>query len=120
MLRFVIQEHVRAEQVHWDLMLEKAGSLVTFQTPQPPQKWCQEPFTGTKICNHRLKYLTYEGPLSGGRGSVQIAAAGWYEPMQITEDYWRVSLQSDKISGKLELKLLQDDRWQLTFHGEYP
>ena len=55
----------------------------------------------------------YEGPLSGGRGTVQIVAAGRYEPLEITENCWRVILSSDNINGRLELKLLQDDQWQL-------
>ena len=118
MPRFVIQQHYCEQQVHWDLMLEHEETLATWQVPAPPSDWPLIKLICRHIFNHRLIYLTYQGPLSDNRGEVQIEAAGTYESIEITENCWRVALNGDKIKGQLELQHLQQDQWQLHFTEE--
>ena len=117
-MRFVVQEHRKNQDVHWDLMLEEGEHLATWQTPAPPEQWGDIPLTCQKIFDHRLKYLAYEGSLSDNRGEVRIVAAGTYQPMQITDAQWHVRLESDSISGNLGLHKIREDQWQLTFQGD--
>ncbi len=120
MPRFVIQRHSRNKrgQVHWDLMLEKGDSLATWQVEQQPGDWGNESIPCQKIFEHRLKYLTYEGPIRPDRGEVLIVGAGQYQVWEIREDYWKVSLAGDAISGFLELERVKEDQWMLTFQGK--
>lgn len=37
------------------------------------------------LAPHRTAYLTFEGPLDGGRGSVRRVAAGWWRPAEDVE-----------------------------------
>lgn len=71
--RFVVQRHtVSADDEHYDLMLEDGEVLVTFQLSAPPAPGV----TGRRAFDHRPRYLTYEGEISGGRGRVAIWDAG--------------------------------------------
>jgi len=117
MPRFVIQEHHQAEQVHWDLMLEKGRCLATWQVAQPPENWSANSLPCQKIFDHRRRYLTYEGPLSRDRGYVKIIARGSYSPLEIDEKYWRITLAGDTISGIVELRQV-DQQWFLQFKEE--
>ena len=65
--RFVILEH-DWDGVHYDLMFEADGRLRTWKIPAPP---CAEPQPAVLIFDHRIDYLAYEGPVSGGRGTVK-------------------------------------------------
>ena len=118
MARFVISEHVMGKQRHWDLMLEAEGVLATWQVPEAPGLWAQSRLECRKLPDHRLKYLDYEGPISGSRGTVRIAASGEYDRQQVTEDCWRVSLRSEAISGTLLLHRQVGDCWRLGFESE--
>jgi hypothetical protein len=47
-----------------------------------------------------------------------IVGAGQYEVLDVREDYWKVSLAGDAISGFLELERVKEDQWMLTFQGK--
>src|SRR5262245_46204743 len=66
MPRFVILEHDHPER-HWDLMMEDDGALRTWRLSGPPG---EGPVAAEPSFDHRLVYLDYEGPVSGGRGRV--------------------------------------------------
>jgi hypothetical protein len=68
MPRFVILEHDHPE-LHWDLMLEDGATLRTWRLARPPEPGVM--VSAMRIGDHRLAYLDYEGPVSGGRGTVQ-------------------------------------------------
>jgi hypothetical protein len=54
--------------LHWDFMFEQQGSLRTWRLAQPPQDGAE--IEAQSLADHRLDYLDYEGPVSGGRGCV--------------------------------------------------
>src|SRR5690242_15495503 len=72
--RFVILEHDYPER-HWDLMFEAGPVLKTWRLAGCPRPGgvaveAEESF------DHRPIYLDYEGPVSGGRGTVTRRDAG--------------------------------------------
>jgi bifunctional non-homologous end joining protein LigD len=77
--KFVVQRHERQnEPTHWDLMLEAGDFLETYRIGKPPEQWGSEPIEAVRIFDHPLKFLTYEGSVNKGKGSVKIADSGTY------------------------------------------
>jgi hypothetical protein len=75
MPRFVILSHDHPSP-HWDFMLEQGEALRTWrlaEVPRPGRTLPAEP-----LPDHRKAYLDYEGPVSGGRGTVAQVDAGKY------------------------------------------
>ncbi len=68
MPRFVILCHENHRGAHFDFMLESGDVLKTWALPQPPASGVE--IECEALADHRLAYLDYEGPVSGGRGSV--------------------------------------------------
>lgn len=79
MTRFVILHHCLPpggeRQSHWDLMIECDGELLTWALDEYPtlNSW----IGANELANHRIDYLEYEGPVSGGRGEVRRVESGW-------------------------------------------
>jgi hypothetical protein len=76
MPRFAILDHDWPTR-HWDLLLEDGDVLLSWRL-------LAEPGVGQSIpaernVDHRKRYLDYEGPVSGGRGSVTRWDAGTFE-----------------------------------------
>ena len=75
MPRYVILTHDHPTP-HWDFMLEAGDVLKTWRLAAPPRP-------GTAVAaepsfDHRPAYLDYEGPISGGRGTVTRWDTGTY------------------------------------------
>lgn len=126
MFDFVIQEHSRDGDTHWDLMLRCGEKLLTWQIGVSPDKWGAEPMECAKIFDHRLIYLTYEGPISNGRGAVKIADHGQYIDPQgnllscLPFDKLNIILNGNLLCGDLSLARVTDDNWTLSFLSRYP
>jgi hypothetical protein len=116
MPKFVIQHHTRDNHSHWDLMFERENHLATWQVSVGPAEWPDNPQNAVKIQNHRLDYLSYQGPISNNRGRVEIADQGGFDAGEISEIRWVVRLAGKILNGDLELQHIGDDRWLLTFH----
>ena len=98
--RFVIQKHSKAGEVHWDLMLEAGRILETYRLDLPPEKLVQKTATAVKIFDHPLKFLTYEGSISNGKGSVEIAEAGTYQLLSGSKNRRELQLDGKFLKGK--------------------
>jgi len=112
--RFVILEHDHPF-LHWDLMLESAGVLRTWrllELPEPGQAMRAEP-----LGEHRILYLTYEGPISGNRGTVKRWDAGDYLPIDETGDRITLELNGARLSGTAEMRREGDDAWTFGIHN---
>lgn len=71
--RFVVLLHDHPV-IHWDFLLEDGETLRTWRLPNDP---CQRGvMPAEEIAPHRRLYLDYEGPVSGGRGTVRRVGAG--------------------------------------------
>lgn len=84
MNRFVIHKHTQDSEVHWDLMIEwgdsprgeAEGKLKTWRLENPPEKLATEKTKATPIFDHDKKFLTYQGTVNNGKGTVEIVDEG--------------------------------------------
>lgn len=106
MPRFVILEHDHPS-LHWDLMLETGAVLWTWRLAAPPRQ-AGERIAAERIGDHRKAYLEYEGPVSGGRGTVRRWDAGEWETAEgspgETAGGWAVRLCGERFRGTLTLE----------------
>jgi hypothetical protein len=114
MPRFVLLEHDHP-CLHWDLMLESGEVLRTWRLTAPPRPG--EVVNAVRVFDHRLLYLDYEGPISGGRGHVVRWTSGTYDGVVQAEDRLTVYLKSDRLRGELRLEKVENDNWQGEFRA---
>lgn len=89
MPRYVVLTHDHPF-LHWDLMLEQDGRLRTWRLLGEPQAGAV--VAAESLPDHRIDYLDYEGPVSGGRGSVRRLEAGEYAVVHEAEGELSVRL----------------------------
>ena len=111
--QFVVQEHSRDGNVHWDLMLESGNILRTWRLDTPPGNIGDEPVTATKIFDHDLKFLTYEGPVNKGLGSVHIVDKGTLEILEENEKIIRLQFKGKILSDNFMLERTESEQWKL-------
>ncbi len=95
----------RSAVSHLDLMIEAEGD-------RAGRLWCWSwedwPATGVSLSVvtkplHRAEYLSYEGEVSGGRGSVHRLAEGAVRWGDRSRSMWCCQLEFDQLAAKLEL-----------------
>jgi hypothetical protein len=104
--------------VHWDFMLEMDDTLATWALPRPPD--ATNPMIVEALPDHRLAYLDYEGPISGGRGSVTRWDWGTYL-IQLRDDAELVvKLKGQTLAGRVTLarQSREPGRWRFTFTSD--
>jgi len=111
--RFVIQKHKRGEDVHWDLMLEVGEVLQTYRLELPPAKLLEQTSSAVKIFDHPLKFLSYEGSVNSGKGSVEIAESGTYRMLNENEHHLELQLDGKILKGKFSIIHIENDKWEL-------
>jgi hypothetical protein len=112
MPRFVILEHDHPI-LHWDLMLESGSVLRTWRLTAPPA--AGELCAAEPLGDHRLAYLDYEGPVSGGRGSVKRWDSGSYE-CTAHEGEMILEMQGGRVQGRACLRP-EGAAWLFQFDG---
>jgi len=112
---YVVLKHDSPDGVHFDFMLQVGEVLRTWALPQPPIAGAE--MVGRALPDHRLKYLEYEGPISGNRGSVVRRDGGDYRLLQEGKSEMTVELSGEKFTGRALLRRLSEesDQWQFTF-----
>lgn len=108
MPRFVILEHDHP-QLHWDLMLEAGSVLRTWRLAAPLRPGAA--IAAVAAADHRLLYLDYEGPISGGRGRVVRWEHGAFTGQVQGEPPFVVQLQGERLCGVLSLEHVAGDAW---------
>lgn len=111
MPRYVILEHDHPH-LHWDLMLESGAVLRTWRLAAPPRAGTT--VAAERIGDHRKAYLDYEGPVSGGRGSVKRLDAGSFAWQEDKADRVVVTL-GGRLRGRAELARQPSGEWSLAF-----
>jgi hypothetical protein len=108
--RFVVLEH-HWNGVHWDLMVEVGpdGPLRTWAIDAEPVPGRDLP--ARALADHRRDYLTYEGPVSGGRGEVRRWDEGTCAVEVWQANLVRLVLRGAHLIGPVEL-------WGSTAGGE--
>lgn len=102
LVQFVVLRHCRkGSQTHYDLMIELDGSqgeLATYSLPIPPEQLIT---TGKSVCkrifDHDRKFLTYEGKVNGGQGSVEKVDQGG--ALIITKTPLKCEFKGNILSG---------------------
>lgn len=105
--RFVVLRH-DWEGVHWDFMLEAGQALRTWSLPAPPSPGVEQ--EARALPDHRLAYLTYEGPVSGDRGVVTRVAEGTFQAMTWEPLHVQVRLAGAQLVGEVDLRGSDSDR----------
>jgi hypothetical protein len=111
--KYVIQQHTRGGETHWDLMLEHGDILKTWRLAAAPQQIGSEPIPAEKIVDHDVKFLTYQGPVNNGQGSVRIVDEGTIETLDETKETIRLHLLGKILSGEFVLEHIKQNQWRL-------
>ena len=102
---YVILAHSGPGALHYDLMLAAGSSLATWQLPHPPRDLAIGlDVPAPRLPDHRRAYLTYEGPISEGRGHVRRVEAGSYDRIVSAPGRWLVRLAGPDGSDLLDLR----------------
>jgi hypothetical protein len=116
MPRFVLLLHARPDgSSHYDLLLERGDALAAWRLPAPPAELSPEDAAVERLPDHRTAYLTYEGEVSGGRGTVRRMDAGTCEVEAWGDDRVAVRLAGAHARGLLELAAQPDGAWRARF-----
>ena len=111
---FVIQRHTHCDNpVHWDLMLELENTLETYRLEIPPDKLSFQQSLAVKIADHQLKFLTYEGPVNKGSGSVEIAERGKYRITQSDSCESIIEFDGIDLKGVFRLQHIEAQNWRI-------
>jgi hypothetical protein len=114
MPRYVILRHETSQGVHLDFMLEANGVLKTWSLAEPPRPGVE--IECKALPDHRLAYLDYEGPISGGRGTVARWDRGTYVIRRQSDVEWAVELASERFVCEAIVRrdLNEPNRWRLS------
>ncbi|MHC4644865.1 MAG: DNA polymerase ligase N-terminal domain-containing protein [Planctomycetota bacterium] len=110
--KFVLQKHTNADGVHWDLMLQVGRVLETYRLELPPEEVLHHTSPAIKIFDHPLKFLTYEGTLSEGKGFVEIADSGNYQLLSEEENCREIQLEGTILDGNFALRHVETHKWE--------
>jgi hypothetical protein len=117
MPRFVFLKHTMPDDsprvTHWDLMLERQGVLRTWSLNEPLQDGRQT--RATKLSDHRLEYLDYEGEVSGGRGAVSRIDVGAYRVVREDDSTVQLALRGTCLIGTATLSHDKGQCWRVVF-----
>lgn len=110
-LRYVILRHEQVTEPHYDFMFETlpGSMLATWRSEVWP---IDSPTPLLRLRDHRRLYLTFEGDLTGSRGSVLRVAEGACEVEVGEEAVWTIRLLSGAPAQTLRLRQLSAERWQ--------
>jgi hypothetical protein len=101
---FVILLHRGHGATHFDLMLEQADGLATWQLAQDPAALAVGGrLPARRLADHRKAYLVHEGPVGGGRGSVQRIHAGSCQLLHAEDTRLQFRLEGPTCGGTFEL-----------------
>jgi hypothetical protein len=113
MPRFAILAHDHPFQ-HWDFLLEAGDLARTWRLDRPPE--IGQTVRAEPIGDHRLLYLDYEGPVSGGRGTVTRWDSGEFEWVTDVAGEIVVLLVGSRLRGMANLRRTEPG-WEWEFRG---
>jgi hypothetical protein len=118
MPRFVVLRHElpadSQRSLHWDLMLERDGVLLTWALAEEPT--LGKAISAVRLADHRLAYLDYEGPVSGDRGTVTRWDAGEYVALSQDAVELQIRLCGQKLLGTCMLRECDAARVEWEFY----
>jgi hypothetical protein len=121
MPRFVVLRHETPSDyvrpTHFDVMFEDASpdgdvKLLTFAVPLAPDS--DHAQLVERIADHRIEYLTMEGPVGGNRGSVTRVDQGTFEWIDRTNKRWQVRVTGKRLRGVLRFDRVASEQIDVT------
>lgn len=112
MPRFVVLIH-DYPVLHWDLMLEDGEALRTWRLEKEPAAGAE--MGAESLLPHRLAYLDYEGPVSGGRGRVTRFATGHYSLQEERPGEIRIEFAGKGFPDSCVLRHSEESHWIARF-----
>jgi hypothetical protein len=105
MPRFALLLHALPDgAAHYDLLLERDGGLAAWRLPAPLRDLPPGGADAVQLKDHRVHYLTYEGDIGGGRGSVRRVDEGTYEAAAWDGGRVEAAVTGRVAAGRLELR----------------
>jgi hypothetical protein len=105
MPRFAVLAHDHPTP-HWDLFLEAGDVLRSWRLS--PGIESGEAVPAEPTADHRLTYLDYEGPVSGGRGTVARVDAGTFDWLADLPHSVQIRLTGRRLFGIITLTRIAD------------
>ena len=103
--RFVIHEH-HATRLHWDLRLERDGTLASWAVPKGLPQAPGENHLAVKVEDHPLEYLDFEAEIPRGQygaGLVRIWDRGTYDCLKWEPRKVEVALHGERVDARYAL-----------------
>jgi hypothetical protein len=117
MPRFALLIHDSPRGLHYDFFLEKGDALKTWALSRLPESGPEMPCEA--LADHRLIYLEFAGPISGGRGTVTRWDQGTYSAEVWTDETIIVELSGEKLTGRIAMQS-RAGRWHVEWRPESP
>lgn len=115
--RMVLLEHSTPDgDRHFDWLIERPGvpdehRLIALRCAHDPL--CCLPIEAERLPDHRARYLDYEGPIGGGRGSVRRVWRRACELRVEGGDRFEVSLGRGGDARRLIAEAVDGDLWRV-------
>ena len=109
----MIHKHSRGGDVHWDLMLLYNDTLLTWRLENQPEELHCMITEAIKIADHDLRFLSYEGAVNNGAGTVEMAAKGACRIQLVSEKEIEIEFDSAELAGRFKLQSVDGDKWRL-------
>lgn len=101
--RFTISLHRTPdpEAEHLDLFIERGEVLATFQLASLADLSAAvgKPVAVRRLADHRKRYLSYQGPVSGNRGTVELRDQGTCVTLEAAARTLVVTLHGKQVEG---------------------
>jgi len=96
-------------------MLEADGVLRTYRLDSPPEcasGGVASPCTATRIQDHPLRFLSYQGSVNKGLGTVRIVDSGTYRLFENGTESFRLDFEGETLSGQFRLAHIEGNEWE--------
>ena len=100
---------------HWDLFLEAGPVLRSWRLASPLVPGVV--VAAEPMADHRLAYLDYEGPVSGGRGTVSRIDAGLFDYQHNEPGRVAIQMTGERFVGRLVVERAAGG-WVCVFHPD--
>ena len=120
--RFVVQEH-HATRLHWDLRLEHDGVAVSWAIPNGIPEDPKDNRLAVHTEDHPLEYLEFEGDIpkgSYGAGTMRIWDRGMYEEHKFDDDKVEITFHGERLEGRYGLFPLKRKKGCLLYTSPSP
>jgi bifunctional non-homologous end joining protein LigD len=113
--RFVVQEH-DASHLHWDLRLEREGTLASWALPRGVPEHPDENRLAVRTEDHPLEYLEFHGEIPRGEygaGTMTIWDRGTYEAEKFRDNEVIATFDGERLHGRYALFQTREKNWMI-------